>query len=74
MGREYTLHAPLVLALRETHASGEPDAGGFEKLLSTLEHRRRLAADKVGARWMDVYRILTKFGRAFASALHFSRK
>ncbi|MBY6141972.1 type II toxin-antitoxin system HipA family toxin [Leisingera daeponensis] len=68
---EHALPVSLSLPLRETPYRGEPVAAVFENLLPDSDKLRRLVAEKVGARGIDAYNMLTKIGRDCVGALQF---
>ncbi|UWQ35369.1 type II toxin-antitoxin system HipA family toxin (plasmid) [Leisingera sp. M527] len=68
---EHALPVSLSLPLRETPYRGEPVAAVFENLLPDSDKLRRLVAEKVGARGIDAYNMLTKIGHDCVGALQF---
>lgn len=71
LGWEHVLPVSLSLPLRETPYRGEPVAAVFENLLPDSDKLRRLVAEKVGARGIDAYSMLTKIGHDCVGALQF---
>lgn len=71
LGWASALPVSLSLPLRETPYRGEPVAAVFENLLPDSETLRRLVAEKVGARGIDAYSMLTKIGHDCVGALQF---
>lgn len=65
------LPVSLSLPLRETPYRGEPVAAVFENLLPDSEKLRRLVAEKVGARGIDAYSMLSQIGHDCVGALQF---
>ncbi len=65
------LPVSLSLPLRETAYRGEPVAAVFENLLPDSEKLRRLVAEKVGARGIDAYSMLSVIGHDCVGALQF---
>ncbi len=68
---EHAMPVSLSLPLRETPYRGEPVMAVFENLLPDSDHLRRLVAEKVGARGIDAYNLLTKIGHDCVGALQF---
>ncbi len=68
---EFALPVSLSLPLRETPYRGAQVAAVFENLLPDSERLRRLVAEKVGARGIDAYSMLTKIGHDCVGALQF---
>ncbi len=68
---EHALPVSLSLPLRETPYRGEPVTAVFENLLPDSDKLRRLVAEKVGARGIDAYNMLTKIGHDCVGALQF---
>ncbi len=68
---EFALPVSLSLPLRETPYRGAQVAAVFENLLPDSERLRRLVAEKVGARGIDAYSMLTKIGQDCVGALQF---
>lgn len=71
LGWEHALPVSLSLPIRETPYRGEPVSAVFENLLPDSETLRRLVAEKVGARGIDAYSMLTKIGHDCVGALQF---
>jgi len=65
------LPVSLSLPLRETPYRGEPVAAVFENLLPDSDKLRRLVAEKVGARGIDAYSMLSQIGHDCVGALQF---
>lgn len=68
---EHALPVSLSLPLRETPYRGEPVTAVFENLLPDSDTLRRLVAEKVGARGIDAYSMLSKIGHDCVGALQF---
>ena len=68
---KHALPVSLSLPLRESPYRGEPVAAVFENLLPDSDKLRRLVAEKVGARGIDAYSMLTKIGHDCVGALQF---
>jgi serine/threonine-protein kinase HipA len=68
---EFALPVSLSLPLRETPYRGAQVAAVFENLLPDSERLRQLVAEKVGARGIDAYNMLTKIGHDCVGALQF---
>lgn len=68
---EHALPVSLSLPLRETPYRGEPVSAVFENLLPDSDQLRRLLAEKVGARGIDAFSMLTKIGHDCVGALQF---
>ncbi|WP_112324220.1 type II toxin-antitoxin system HipA family toxin [Oceanibium sediminis] len=71
LGWEHAMPVSLSLPLRETAYRGEPVMAVFENLLPDSDQLRRLVAEKVGARGIDAYSLLTKIGHDCVGALQF---
>ncbi|MEZ5837289.1 MAG: type II toxin-antitoxin system HipA family toxin [Geminicoccaceae bacterium] len=71
LGWTHALPVSLSLPLRETSYRGEPVAAVFENLLPDSDKLRRLVAEKVGARGIDAYSLLTRIGHDCVGALQF---
>ncbi|MEX1661669.1 type II toxin-antitoxin system HipA family toxin [Thioclava sp. 15-R06ZXC-3] len=65
------LPVSLSLPLRETPYRGEPVVAVFENLLPDSDALRRRVAEKVGARGIDAYSLLSIIGRDCVGALQF---
>lgn len=65
------LPVSLSLPLRETPYRGEPVIAVFENLLPDSDELRRRVAEKVGARGIDAYSLLSIIGRDCVGALQF---
>lgn len=61
----------LSLPLRETPYRGAPVVAVFENLLPDSDMLRRLVAEKVGARGIDAFSMLSKIGHDCVGALQF---
>lgn len=68
---DHAMPVSLSLPLRETPYRGEPVMAVFENLLPDSDQLRRLVAEKVGARGIDAYSLLTKIGHDCVGALQF---
>jgi len=68
---EHALPVSLSLPLRETPYRGEPVAAVFDNLLPDSDALRRRVAEKVGARGVDAYSMLSKIGHDCVGALQF---
>lgn len=68
---EHCLPISLSLPLRETPYRGAPVAAVFENLLPDSEKLRRLIAERVGARGIDAFSMLSKIGHDCVGALQF---
>ncbi|MGM0562579.1 MAG: type II toxin-antitoxin system HipA family toxin [Pseudomonadota bacterium] len=68
---DHALPVSLSLPLRETPYRGEPVTAVFENLLPDSERLRRLVAEKVGARGIDAYSLLSRIGHDCVGALQF---
>ena len=68
---DHAMPVSLSLPLRETAYRGEPVIAVFENLLPDSDQLRRLVAEKVGARGIDAYSLLTKIGHDCVGALQF---
>ena len=68
---EHALPVSLSLPLRETPYRGEPVSAVFENLLPDSDQLRRLLAEKVGARGINAFSMLTKIGHDCVGALQF---
>lgn len=71
LGWEAAIPVSLSLPLRETPYRGEPVAAVFENLLPDSDRLRRLVAEKVGARGVDAYSLLSVIGHDCVGALQF---
>ncbi|WP_306043791.1 HipA N-terminal domain-containing protein [Mameliella sp. MMSF_3455] len=71
LGWQHAMPVSLSLPLRETPYRGEPVMAVFENLLPDSDQLRRLVAEKVGARGIDAYSLLTKIGHDCVGALQF---
>ncbi|KEP67984.1 toxin HipA [Thioclava dalianensis] len=71
LGWGSALPVSLSLPLRETAYRGAPVAAVFENLLPDSDRLRRLVAEKVGARGLDAYSLLSKIGHDCVGALQF---
>lgn len=67
----YALPVSLSLPLRETPYRGQPVAAVFENLLPDSDRQRRVVAEKVGARGIDAYSLLSQIGHDCVGALQF---
>lgn len=68
---DHAMPVSLSLPLRETAYRGAPVLAVFENLLPDSDQLRRLVAEKVGARGIDAYSLLSKIGRDCVGALQF---
>ena len=68
---EHAMPVSLSLPLRETPYRGAPVMAVFENLLPDSDQLRRLVAEKVGARGIDAYSLLSRIGRDCVGALQF---
>ncbi|MFC4350229.1 type II toxin-antitoxin system HipA family toxin [Fodinicurvata halophila] len=68
---DHALPVSLSLPLRETPYRGEPVTAVFENLLPDSESLRRRVAEKVGARGIDAYSLLSVIGHDCVGALQF---
>lgn len=71
LDREPALPVSLSLPLRETPYRGAPVAAVFENMLPDSDALRRRVAEKVGARGIDAYSLLSVIGRDCVGALQF---
>ncbi|MFC4353442.1 type II toxin-antitoxin system HipA family toxin, partial [Fodinicurvata halophila] len=68
---DHALPVSLSLPLRETPYRGEPVTAVFENLLPDSDSLRRRVAEKVGARGIDAYSLLSVIGHDCVGALQF---
>ncbi|MFD1380276.1 type II toxin-antitoxin system HipA family toxin [Fodinicurvata halophila] len=68
---DHALPVSLSLPLRETPYRGEPVTAVFENLLPDSDSLRRRVAEKVGARGIDAYSLLSVIGHGCVGALQF---
>ncbi|WP_425100978.1 type II toxin-antitoxin system HipA family toxin [Tropicibacter sp. S64] len=68
---DHAMPVSLSLPLRETPYRGAPVLAVFENLLPDSDQLRRLVAEKVGARGIDAYSLLSRIGRDCVGALQF---
>lgn len=71
LGWEHALPVSLSMPLRETPYRGETVTAVFENLLPDSDDLRRRVAEKVGARGIDAYSLLSVIGRDCVGALQF---
>ena len=71
LAKPFAMPVSLSLPLREDAHRGESVSAVFENLLPDSDALRRRVAEKVGARGIDAYSLLTKIGRDCAGAMQF---
>lgn len=71
LGWDNALPVSLSLPLRETPYRGAPVSTVFENLLPDSDKLRRLVAERVGARGIDAYNLLSEIGHDCVGALQF---
>lgn len=69
--KETAVPVSLSLPLREDPFRGAPVSAVFENLLPDSEHLRRTVAERVGAKGIDSYSLLSQIGRDCVGALRF---
>ncbi len=68
---KHAIPVSLSMPLRETPYRGQPVVAVFENLLPDSDALRRRVAEKVGARGIDAYSLLSVIGRDCVGALQF---
>src|SRR6478736_1632159 len=71
LARENAIPVSLSLPLREDAYKGERVVAVFENLLPDSEVLRRRVAERVGAKGIDAYNLLSQIGRDCVGALQF---
>lgn len=71
LGWDNALSVSLSLPLRETPYRGAPVSTVFENLLPDSDKLRRLVAERVGARGINAYNLLSEIGHDCVGALQF---
>lgn len=71
LAKPFAMPVSLSLPLREDAHRGESVSAVFENLLPDSDALRRRVAEKVGARGIDAYSLLTKIGRDCVGAMQF---